>query len=325
MLPIHLHSMTCLKKSYVYPSLSLLLSLLTSVHSYLLQCLCGIDGVAGLRYEDNNTALAMGLTRDGPGAPACQDVDECTADIASGDPQLCSYKFLPPGTFKEINVVQCVNTEGSFYCECIEGFNDKNKSTNNNTGGKELTCNEDTDECLEAETCANYTNVKCFNTFGSYICPCIDEVEVRAFDLEGIWFSGNYTSASGWELIPGETKWAGSCRDVNECEGTNNCDLQASCVNTNGSFTCSCNTGWATPAEKTQKEYTDCTDPSITNSTKAGALGALDEAIMTVTNPLTQMTVGEIFAHLRTRPCKCHQRHPQHESVSFTCLECHIA
>ena len=259
-----------------------------------MQCICGIDGVKGLRFVDNNSALAMNLTREGPGAPACQDVDECSVDFASGDPQLCSYKFLPPGALKKISVVTCVNTEGSFFCKCIDGYNDKNKTTNNNTGGKELTCDIDTDECLEEQTCANYTNTKCFNTFGSYICPCIDDVEVRLFDTEGTWFSGNYTGATGWELTPGATKWAGSCRDVDECKGANNCDLRASCVNTNGSFTCSCNTGWATPAEKTQREITGCANPSAKNSTKIGPMGPLDEAMLEITNPMTQMTVSTL-------------------------------
>ena len=33
--------------------------------------------------------------------------------------------------------------------------------------------------------------------------------------------------------------------DVNECtDGTHNCDSNAACTNTNGAFTCSCNSGY---------------------------------------------------------------------------------
>ena len=32
--------------------------------------------------------------------------------------------------------------------------------------------------------------------------------------------------------------------DINECEGSNNCDINANCTNTQGNYTCSCNTGY---------------------------------------------------------------------------------
>ena len=35
------------------------------------------------------------------------------------------------------------------------------------------------------------------------------------------------------------------CTDVNECQaGTDNCDSNANCTNTMGSFTCACKTGY---------------------------------------------------------------------------------
>ena len=34
--------------------------------------------------------------------------------------------------------------------------------------------------------------------------------------------------------------------DVDECESdTDNCDMNANCINTNGSFMCACNIGWS--------------------------------------------------------------------------------
>ena len=36
-----------------------------------------------------------------------------------------------------------------------------------------------------------------------------------------------------------------SSPDINECElDIDNCDQQATCTNTEGSYSCSCNTGW---------------------------------------------------------------------------------
>ena len=33
--------------------------------------------------------------------------------------------------------------------------------------------------------------------------------------------------------------------DINECSGTHSCDENAACSNTNGSYSCHCNTGWS--------------------------------------------------------------------------------
>ena len=36
-----------------------------------------------------------------------------------------------------------------------------------------------------------------------------------------------------------------SLLDINECElDLNNCDVQATCTNNLGSYSCACNTGW---------------------------------------------------------------------------------
>ena len=35
-----------------------------------------------------------------------------------------------------------------------------------------------------------------------------------------------------------------NCLDINECNGTNSCDSDANCTNTEGSYTCMCNDGY---------------------------------------------------------------------------------
>jgi len=56
----------------------------------------------------------------------------------------------------------------------------------------------------------------CTNTEGSFTCAC----------------------RSGYK---GDGK---TCKDINECEGVNDCDVNAMCTNTEGSFTCACRSGY---------------------------------------------------------------------------------
>ncbi|XP_027562734.1 latent-transforming growth factor beta-binding protein 4-like, partial [Neopelma chrysocephalum] len=70
------------------------------------------------------------------------DVDEC----GSGTP--CA----PPG--------RCLNTEGSFVCECPRGYR----------AGPSGTSCHDINECLEGEFC--FPHGECLNSEGSYSCLC---------------------------------------------------------------------------------------------------------------------------------------------------------
>ena len=93
------------------------------------------------------------------------------------------------------NRQHCINTIGSYRCDCRAGFQFVDKLY-------EKYCS-DIDECSNRNACPE--RAQCQNTPGSYICKC------------NTGFKG--------EL----------CLDIDECSGNQtNCDVNAECVNTLG-------------------------------------------------------------------------------------------
>ncbi|AWP14468.1 putative latent-transforming growth factor beta-binding protein 1 [Scophthalmus maximus] len=103
----------------------------------------------------------------------------------------------------------CLNTEGSFICECGPGF--RGSAT-----GHEC---DDVDECVEeAGPCEPVG--ECVNSMGSYTCTC----------------------PQGYQQINGT-----SCRDVDECMDEQElCSPNGECLNTEGSYLCVCESGFTT-------------------------------------------------------------------------------
>uniref|UniRef100_A0A672VB37 Fibrillin-1 n=1 Tax=Strigops habroptila TaxID=2489341 RepID=A0A672VB37_STRHB len=161
----------------------------------------------------------------GPG-DARLDVDECL------DPDNCRFG-------------QCINTDGSFRCECPYGYilqgaqcvdTDEcavgnpcgNGTCRNVVGGFECTCVEgfepgpmmtceDVNECIQNPLLCAF---RCVNTFGSYECKC----------------------PAGYVLREDRRM----CRDQNECEeGIHDCDSkQMECKNLIGTYMCICGPGY---------------------------------------------------------------------------------
>ncbi|XP_071942282.1 uncharacterized protein [Antedon mediterranea] len=163
----------------------------------------------------------------------CEDVDECRQ-----------------GTFIcDVNA-DCINTEGSYRCSCRDGFE------GNNTYCKDI------DECVErALDCHPVSN--CTNTIGSYMCvcpsgyrgdglSCIDvdectEVDGICLDLEEC---VNTDASYFCRCVTGYARATddAECTDVDECvpvNGTLPCSINAGCNNLVGSYSCSCNRGYA--------------------------------------------------------------------------------
>ena len=102
-------------------------------------------------------------------------------------------------------------------------------------------CSIDINEC---ETANGGCEQMCSNTIGSFACSC--DVGYR-LDSNGLNCSGKF--AKLWfnelQLKPFEQHFC-CYADINECENSdlNNCDGNAQCTNTKGSFICSCNPGY---------------------------------------------------------------------------------
>ncbi|CAH8488553.1 unnamed protein product [Schistosoma margrebowiei] len=191
--------------------------------------------------------------RPGFTGPDCsEDIDECKTGAHN-----CSQR--------------CINTYGSFSCECYEGYesqsgdglNCKSKCSErcmSNKGKCDATgkclcrrgftgldCSEDINECeLKPKPCVQ----GCVNTYGSYYCTCDKGYHQdhkghclpNKCSPECVHGQGECTSNGKCLCNPGFRGL--SCEtDVDECaEGKHNC--QQECINTPGSFKCSCHSGY---------------------------------------------------------------------------------
>lgn len=118
----------------------------------------------------------------------CDDIDEC----ASGQNR-CGRN------------TRCVNTEGSFQCDCNHGFR------------KDF---YDRSFCVDVDECATpgICQQSCQNTYGSYRCYC-----THGYTLN----SDNRT-----------------CRDIDECQSGKKNYCEKICRNTLGSYQCECPEGF---------------------------------------------------------------------------------
>ncbi|XP_070548454.1 fibrillin-2-like isoform X9 [Ptychodera flava] len=116
-----------------------------------------------------------------------EDIDECII------PDICGP-------------ASCINTFGSYQCDCREGFYLSEDG---------ITCH-DVNECLIPDICGQSD---CINTFGSYQCDCRE---------------GFYLSEDGV-----------TCQDINECELEGLQICEQACINSDGSFMCTCYDGFA--------------------------------------------------------------------------------
>ncbi|XP_060946784.1 adhesion G protein-coupled receptor E2 [Limanda limanda] len=164
----------------------------------------------------------------------CVDDDECAEE---------------PGPCGKDTV--CTNTDGSFYCQCKEGFR-------TSTGAGTFSADThvqciDIDECSEdKDICGSYAN--CNNTNPPYSCSC----------------RVGYISTTGVEkFIQGDNV---TCIDIVECEEQQYCGQHASCNNTDGSHLCVCDAGFRTKSGKSNfsESQEKCEDICVIDQTICG-------------------------------------------------------
>ncbi|XP_026543354.1 EGF-containing fibulin-like extracellular matrix protein 2 [Notechis scutatus] len=165
------------------------------------------------------------------------DVDECEYDLHDCQPsQQCintigSFHCQCPEGYRKIGTEcvdidecryrycqhRCVNSPGSFTCQCESGFQ---LASNNRS------C-VDVNECEMGAPCKQ----RCFNTYGTFICRCNQGYEL---DHNGF-----------------------TCKDVDECSYSNYlCQYQ--CVNEPGHFSCICPQGYNLVSTRLCQDINEC-------------------------------------------------------------------
>ncbi|CAL1526080.1 unnamed protein product, partial [Lymnaea stagnalis] len=212
-------------------------------------CSCVMDNTYSCN-PNNGSCICL----SGWGGPVCnQDVNECTST-----PSPCT----DPNS-------ECVNTQGSYFCHCKDGYLKKNASTGLceacdenfygpscaqrcqcntqnsacnkvtgsctcNSGWEGPTCDRDINECDRGtHNCGNSTlSPTCKNEAGSFQCVC----------------------PKGYKKISG----ANNCTDIDECQdpGLNSCEQ--TCTNSLSSYTCSCRMGFAVQPDGSCKDINEC-------------------------------------------------------------------
>ncbi|XP_008590612.1 PREDICTED: EGF-like module-containing mucin-like hormone receptor-like 1, partial [Galeopterus variegatus] len=138
------------------------------------------------------------------GSFTCTDINECNTS----------------GTCPEHS--NCVNSVGSYSCECQDGFTSVNS-----------TC-QDVDECSRNSTLCGPNSV-CLNIPGAYRCSC----------LPGFFMP---------DISTPEHPDTFKCTDIDECADIEMCPINAACTNTPGSYFCTCHPGFV--ASKGQLNFT---------------------------------------------------------------------
>ena len=183
----------------------------------------------------------------GPGASSCNPVTGCVCmsgwegDKCDDDVDECNVN----NTCDTANNQKCVNTAGSYICQCVTGYqNESGNCTNIVECGTNSPCDQLCTDTPGSYTCAcragfiidanqkcqdinecdlslSKCDQNCINTLGSYKCYCNDGYQLDKSDLR-------------------------TCTDIDEClvPSTNNCTTHASCHDTDGGFYCVCNTAY---------------------------------------------------------------------------------
>ncbi|XP_043550675.1 adhesion G protein-coupled receptor E2-like isoform X4 [Chiloscyllium plagiosum] len=163
---------------------------------------------------------ASGLTNFTAGYGGCFDIDECETDPCGSN-------------------ATCANSIGDFECTCNKGF--ASTTGEHVFTDKTVTQCQDIDEC-ETDSCGS--NATCTNTIGNFICTCNE----------------GFVSTPGGRIFGNKTVTQRCIADKDECQDTvAACGHNASCNNTMGGFNCTCDAGFASSIEGSNRAI-NCQD-----------------------------------------------------------------
>ncbi|XP_043926720.1 EGF-containing fibulin-like extracellular matrix protein 1 [Protopterus annectens] len=181
------------------------------------------------------------------------DIDECSANVS-----VCPSRE------------SCVNSLGSFGCNCNSGYEGDNCT--------------DIDECGYANDCD--VNALCGNTEGSYLCTCKTGYTgngTYCTDIDEC-AAGNYACPLSYQdcanSIGSFTCYCKSgyylendtCKDTNECESETVCANKGEmCINLEGSYECQCRHGYQN-TKGTCADVNECITPDLNNCSLTTAI-----------------------------------------------------
>ena len=152
----------------------------------------------------------------------------------------------------------CTNTDGSYICECNTGFTGNGT---NCTGTSVFLCVRfeassflDINECeMVISPCDG--NATCTDTEGSFLCVCNSG------------YSGNGSSCASTYVELFVHKFSVKFPDIDECSTGGVCDENAECLDTPGSYMCTCHSGYIGDGD-TCLDIDEClSDPCDKNAT----------------------------------------------------------
>ena len=180
-------------------------------------CTCGFGGFTTSDYR--NCSCPQGKMWDVVDSKRiCVDINECE----TGDHHCLEYY---EGA--------CLNLDDGlgYNCTCAKGYegpyhNCTKMSCPNGRIWEDRVC-ADIDECVDETICSQYDNSFCENSDGSYYCSC-----ESLGDNFVIGTNNSCSCKPGFELV------GKYCKDTDECEVWNTCEVTEECRNTPGNFTC---------------------------------------------------------------------------------------
>ncbi|XP_071826466.1 uncharacterized protein [Apostichopus japonicus] len=177
----------------------------------------------------------------------CVDIDECAFTTC-------------PGLNR-----QCVNTDGSYVCNCRDGFLPQFDGE----------CLPETHIC-ESNPCQG-TNIVCIDQLNNFVCSCdpgyelvtatrcedINECDEFPIRCPANSVCVNLPGSHRCDCLDGYTMDEAQCKDINECTMSPCTDPKTECINLSGTYSCVCRTGFFLDPNGDCQDIIECNDPTI--------------------------------------------------------------